>query len=55
MTFTAVSAYAECPPAEQAALEKFDRDWGDAGQAGDATALGKILADDFRDLSPDGG
>lgn len=55
MTFAASSVSAQCPPAEQAALEKFDRDWGAAGEAGDAAALDRILADDFRDLSPDGG
>lgn len=46
---------AECPAAEQAALIKFDHDWGDAAMAGDAAKLGMMLADDFRDLSPDGG
>ena len=55
VTFAASSVSAQCPPAEQAALEKFDRDWGVASETGDAAALGKILADDFRDLSPDGG
>lgn len=55
MTFAAASVSAECPPAEQAALEKFDHDWGDAAMAGDAAKLGMMLADDFRDLSPDGG
>lgn len=46
---------AECSAAEQAALEKLDRDWGDASAAGDAVAMGKFLAEDFRNLSPDGG
>ena len=55
MTFAAASVSAECPSAEQAALEKLDRTWGDAAAAGDAAAMGKFLADDFRDLSPDGG
>lgn len=55
VTFAASSVSAQCPQAEQAALEKFDRDWGVASETGDAAALGKILADDFRDLSPDGG
>lgn len=55
MTFAAASVSADCPPAEQAALVKFDHDWGDAAMAGDAAKLGAMLADDFRDLSPDGG
>ena len=55
MMFAAASASAECPPAEQAALEKFDHDWGDASQAGDRAALDKMLGADFRDLAPDGG
>ncbi|HWT14611.1 MAG TPA: nuclear transport factor 2 family protein [Patescibacteria group bacterium] len=55
MFFITPVVFADCPPAEQAALEKFDRDWGDAGQAGDAAALGRILADDFRDLTPGDG
>ncbi|HRG16366.1 MAG TPA: nuclear transport factor 2 family protein [Pseudomonadota bacterium] len=55
MTFAAASVSAECPPAEQAALEKLDRDWGDAVEAGDRAKLESMLADDFRDLSPDGG
>lgn len=48
-------ASAECPAAESAALEKMDRDWGDAVQAGDRAKVEAMLADDFRDLSPDGG
>jgi ketosteroid isomerase-like protein len=50
-----IDVSAECPASEQAALEKLDRDWGEAGRVGDKAKLESILADDFRDLSPDGG
>lgn len=46
---------AECPAAEQAVLEKMDRDWGNAAQAGDGSKLEAALADDFRDLAPGSG
>lgn len=44
-------AHAECSSADMKALEDFDRAWGVAGESGDQTALAKIYADDFMDLS----
>lgn len=41
------AAFGECTSADRAALEKFDRDWGMAGEHGDKAALMNILADDF--------
>lgn len=46
---------AECPAAEQALLEKMDRDWGNAAEAGDGSKLDAALADDFLDLAPGSG
>ena len=48
LTFAlAGSAFAECGSADRAALETFDRAWGDAGVKGDRNALMTILADDY--------
>ena len=41
------AAFGECTAADKAALEAFDRAWGDAGQKGDKAALMDIYADDF--------
>lgn len=49
-TFTG-SAFAECGSSDRAALEAFDRAWGDAGVKGDRNALMAILADDYADLT----
>ena len=40
-------AFAECGSSDRAALEAFDRAWGDAGVKGDRNALMAILADDY--------
>jgi ketosteroid isomerase-like protein len=47
--FTA-HAFAECSNADRAALEAFDRAWGEAGVSGDRNALMGILADDYMNL-----
>ena len=44
-------ALAECGSADRAALEAFDRAWGDAGASGDRNALMAILADDYADMA----
>jgi hypothetical protein len=41
-----------CSEADQAALEKFDRDWGAAATAGDRARLETFLAPGFVDLAP---
>ena len=45
-------AQAACSAADQAALEKFDRDWSAAGQSGDRAAMQAFYADDYLDLQP---
>lgn len=47
------TAFAECSAADRAALEAFDRAWGQASEAGNKDALMAIYADDFTAL-PDG-
>lgn len=48
----AANAHAACSAADQAALEKFDRDWSEAGRKGDRAALDGIYADGYSNLSP---
>ncbi len=48
----AANAHAACSAADQAALEKFDRDWSEAGRTGDRAALEAIFADGYSNLSP---
>ena len=50
--FLAGGAQAACSDADKAALEKFDRDWSDAGRDGNRTALEAIYAEDYVDLVP---
>ncbi|HUG98992.1 MAG TPA: nuclear transport factor 2 family protein [Gammaproteobacteria bacterium] len=45
-------ANAACSQADTAALEKLDRDWGAASQAGDRKALEALYADAYLDLAP---
>jgi ketosteroid isomerase-like protein len=45
-TFAGIS-FAECSNSDKAALEAFDRAWGDAGVKGDRNALVAIYADDY--------
>jgi ketosteroid isomerase-like protein len=47
-------AEAACSAADQAALEQWDRAWGDAARAGDAAALEGFYADGFAELAPGG-
>lgn len=51
---SAGAASAACSDADKAALEKFDRDWSAAGEAGDRAALEKIYARDYANLLPGG-
>lgn len=44
------AAFGECTSADRAALEGFDRAWGEASVKGDKTALMEIYADDFMGL-----
>lgn len=41
------TAMAQCSAGDKAALEAFDRAWGDAGEHGDRAALTNIYADDY--------
>ncbi len=50
LAFAVVSASAECSEADKAALEKFDRDWGNATQNADRAALNGIYSDDYRNV-----
>jgi ketosteroid isomerase-like protein len=45
-------AQAACSAADQAALEKLDRAWGDAARVGDRAALEQIYAEGFAELAP---
>lgn len=45
-------AHAQCSDADKAALEKFDREWGAAGQKGDKAALDAIYSESFAELAP---
>jgi ketosteroid isomerase-like protein len=45
-------ANAACSAADTAALEKLDRDWGAAAEAGDRKALEALYADAYLDLVP---
>lgn len=48
----AANTHAACSAADKAALEKFDRDWSEAGRKGERAALEAIYADDYSNLSP---
>ena len=51
LTFTFTGyALGECSNADKAALEAFDRAWGDAGLKGDRAALMALYADDYTGL-----
>ena len=50
--FLAGGAQAACSDADKAALEKFDRDWSEAGRTGNRAALEAIYAADYVDLKP---
>lgn len=52
--FLAGGVNAACSDADKAALEKFDRDWSAAGEAGDRAALEAIYAPGYSDLTPGG-
>jgi ketosteroid isomerase-like protein len=43
----AAAAFGECSSADKAALEAFDRAWGDAGLNGNRDALMAVYADDY--------
>jgi ketosteroid isomerase-like protein len=45
-------AQAACSAADQAALEKFDKDWSKAAQAGDRAAMSAFYAEEYMDLQP---
>jgi ketosteroid isomerase-like protein len=47
-------ANAACSDADKAALEKFDRDWSEAGATGNRAALEAIYAESYSDLVPGG-
>lgn len=51
-TMLSGGAHAACSAADQAALEKFDRDWSESGRKADEAALRKVFAEDFVDLTP---
>ena len=42
----------DCSPADKAALEAYDRSWGDASTKGDRAALEQILANDYMSMAP---
>src|SRR5205085_10760405 len=44
------AAFGECTSADRAALEAFDRAWGNAGEHGDKAALMDLYADDYMGL-----
>jgi len=45
--FAASPLLAECSQADRAALEAFDKSWGDATVSGDRARMGTFVADDF--------
>lgn len=47
-------AHAQCSAADTAALEAFDRNWGDVSLKGDRAAVEAIYADDFAGIEPAG-
>lgn len=45
------SPFVECPVTERAALEAFDRSWGDASRRGDRASLQNVYSDDFAQIT----
>lgn len=40
----------QCSPADRAALEAFDKSWGEAGESGDRTRLAPYMADNYMEI-----
>ena len=50
IALSVVAVAAECTDAQNAAFEKWDRDWGKYNIEGNGAELEKIYADDYRDI-----
>jgi ketosteroid isomerase-like protein len=48
------AGFAQCTDADKAALEAFDKAWGEAGQRGDRALLENIYADNYMAVNPAG-